>query len=81
MMPHLGLFHGKSSIKVQYNAGHGGSFNYHYDSSGDTRRLTMLLYLNEDWEEAAGGTIEVKQLMVNIIRLSVAFLLCFNFRN
>ena len=57
LLPALLLYSGHSSIKLQLNAGN-GSFPFHYDSPGnrtDTRRLTVLLYLNSGWCEGDGG--------------------------
>jgi hypothetical protein len=50
----------RHTLKVQCNEGHGGCFPWHYDNPGrDRRRLSCLLYLNEDWEDSRGGQIEV----------------------
>ncbi|KAF0697871.1 Aste57867_11454 [Aphanomyces stellatus] len=48
------------TLKVQYNAGHGGCFPCHYDNPGrpNKRRLTCLLYLNPAWKEGDGGEIQ-----------------------
>jgi len=57
LLPSLLLYSGHSSIKLQLNTGN-GSFPFHYDSPGnrtDTRRLTVLLYLNSAWREGDGG--------------------------
>ena len=57
LLPSLLLYSGHSSIKLQLNTGN-GSFPFHYDSPGnrtDTRRLTVLVYLNGGWREGDGG--------------------------
>lgn len=44
---------------MQYNAGHGGCFPYHYDNPGppSRRQLTCIIYLNPDWTEGDGGEL------------------------
>ena len=44
---------------MQYNAGHGGCFPYHYDNPGppSKRQLTCIIYLNPDWTEGDGGEL------------------------
>ena len=57
LLPSLLLYSGHSSVKLQLNNGN-GSFPFHFDSPGgrtDTRRLTVLLYLNSAWREGDGG--------------------------
>ena len=50
------------STKVQYNAGGGGCFPLHFDTDPalDTRRLTVIMYLNRDrWNPADGGQLQL----------------------
>ncbi|CAK4402159.1 unnamed protein product [Aphanomyces euteiches] len=49
------------TLKVQFNAGHGGCFPCHYDNPGrpNKRRLTCLIYFNPDWKDGDGGEIEL----------------------
>ena len=57
LLPRLLLYSGHSSLKLQLNTGL-GSFPYHFDSPGnrtDTRRLTLLLYLNPHHLPSHGG--------------------------
>ena len=47
-------------IKVQYNQGNGGCFPLHFDTNGkDGRKLTAILYLNENWKESDGGELVI----------------------
>ena len=50
-----------ASVKLQVNIGDGACFPLHFDSDGalDSRRLTMLTYLNEDWKVGDGGELVV----------------------
>jgi len=49
----------KMSVKLQVNAGNGGCFPIHFDSDAslDSRRLTVLSYLNENWAPGDGGEL------------------------
>lgn len=49
----------KMSVKLQVNAGDGGCFPVHFDSDAslDSRRLTVLTYLNENWAPGDGGEL------------------------
>lgn len=48
------------TIKVQVNDGVGGCFPMHFDTTPQTkRRLTAILYLGEEWEEAHGGQLRL----------------------
>jgi hypothetical protein len=56
----LGLANSGHTVKAQINQGVGGCFPWHYDNPGtDKRRLTCILYLNHNWEEAHGGELVV----------------------
>ena len=47
-------------LKLQYNAGNGGSFPMHFDTAVTTgRELTAILYLNEDWMPTHGGELRI----------------------
>ena len=50
-----------ASVKLQCNIGDGACFPLHFDSDStlDSRRLTMLTYLNEDWKRGDGGELVV----------------------
>ena len=64
-LPHLLLFPGLSSLKLQVNAGR-GCFPFHYDSPGnlaDTRRLTLLLYLNPAYLPSHGGHLLLRPFL------------------
>jgi Rps23 Pro-64 3,4-dihydroxylase Tpa1-like proline 4-hydroxylase len=54
-MPQLSAPLSSQTLKVQLNEG--GCFPMHYDSDRavDTRRITAILYLNDDWNAAADG--------------------------
>lgn len=60
-MPQLQLATGPSAktLKVQYNAGSGGCFPWHYDNAGRPNRrvVTFVVYLNPFWREGDGGEI------------------------
>jgi len=45
------------TVKLQVNTG--GAFPWHYDNPGppNKRKLTLALYLTEDWKESDGGEI------------------------
>ena len=48
----------RQTTKVQFNAGGGGCFPYHFDTDPalDARRLTAILYLNDDdWDSRRDG--------------------------
>eukprot|EP00750_Incisomonas_marina_P020077 INCI3703.2.p1 GENE.INCI3703.2~~INCI3703.2.p1 ORF type:complete len:315 (-),score=28.86 INCI3703.2:377-1321(-) len=49
------------TVKVQFNGGDGGCFPYHFDTDPalDSRRLTAILYLNEQWDAEAGGQLQL----------------------
>jgi Rps23 Pro-64 3,4-dihydroxylase Tpa1-like proline 4-hydroxylase len=49
------------SIKGQKNEGHGGCFPIHSDSDAflDSRQITCILYLNENWKPNDGGEIRL----------------------
>lgn len=76
--PSLGLSvaQGKSSIKIQQNLGAGGCFPFHYDSPGgskDSRRITLLLYLNEAWQQGDGGELELQPFLRPLVRVAPRF--------
>jgi hypothetical protein len=52
----------------RYNAGEGGCFMMHYDTSSKTsdRELTAILYLNDGWEHGDGG--ELRSVRSRIVR-------------
>lgn len=60
-LPQLQLAMGPSAktVKLQYNAGSGGCFPWHYDNAGrpNRRAVTIVVYLNPDWREGDGGEI------------------------
>jgi Rps23 Pro-64 3,4-dihydroxylase Tpa1-like proline 4-hydroxylase len=44
------------------NTGEGGCFPLHYDGPGgvkDSRRVTALLYMNNDWKPVDGGCLRI----------------------
>jgi hypothetical protein len=49
----------RASVKLQINDGRGGCFPLHFDGdqSLDSRVVTMLCYLNEDWRTEDGGEL------------------------
>mmetsp|Transcript_22695 Transcript_22695/g.43377 ORF Transcript_22695/g.43377 Transcript_22695/m.43377 type:complete len:351 (-) Transcript_22695:378-1430(-) len=49
------------ALKVQYNEGDGGCFPMHLDSDPDldSRQLTAIFYLNQDWEPHHGGMLRL----------------------
>ncbi|PRP75791.1 hypothetical protein PROFUN_08785 [Planoprotostelium fungivorum] len=51
----------KLDIKIQYNAGEGGCFPMHFDTTTNVskRRVTGTLYLNPDWIPEHGGQLRV----------------------
>ncbi|KAL4439271.1 hypothetical protein ABPG77_004173 [Micractinium sp. CCAP 211/92] len=59
LMPELRL--GSQAIKLQYNAGHGGSFPMHFDTdaSVDSRKVTTIWYLNPGWKQGDGGELRL----------------------
>jgi Rps23 Pro-64 3,4-dihydroxylase Tpa1-like proline 4-hydroxylase len=71
LLPSLNLYHGDSTIKVQYNSGN-GAFPFHFDSPGgrDTRRVTALLYLNPDWKEEHGGHLRLQPFLKTPVRVA-----------
>jgi Rps23 Pro-64 3,4-dihydroxylase Tpa1-like proline 4-hydroxylase len=48
-------------IKIQYNAGQGGCFPMHFDTTPQVsnRQITGTLYLNPDWKPSDGGQLRV----------------------
>jgi Rps23 Pro-64 3,4-dihydroxylase Tpa1-like proline 4-hydroxylase len=74
-LPELEIFSGSTAIKVQINRSL-GAFNYHYDSPGgkkDTRRLTCLLYLNEEYTESDGGQIKLQPFLSSAVEIVPSF--------
>ena len=72
LLPSLLLYSGHSSIKLQLNTGN-GSFPFHYDSPGnrtDTRRLTVLLYLNSGWRDGAGGEMVLQGWLQRRVKIA-----------
>lgn len=49
------------TLKLQRNAGQGGCFPCHYDNPGmpNKRKLTCLLYLNDQWTPGDGGEVQL----------------------
>ncbi|EGD75092.1 EGL-Nine protein [Salpingoeca rosetta] len=47
------------TLKLQYNDGTGGCFPYHYDNPAppNKRLLTVLVYLNANWQQGDGGEL------------------------
>ena len=75
LLPHLLLYPGHSSLKLQLNTGH-GSFPFHYDSPGgrkDTRRLTLLLYLNPQYVREHGGELVLQPMMGRRVEVEPAW--------
>lgn len=66
----------RSSIKLQMNTGGSGpgrAFPFHYDSPGgskDSRRLTMLLYLNSSWQPGDGGELVLQPFLTPAVRIA-----------
>jgi Rps23 Pro-64 3,4-dihydroxylase Tpa1-like proline 4-hydroxylase len=66
----------RSSIKLQFNTGGSGpgrAFPFHFDSPGgskDSRRLTMLLYLNEKWQKGDGGELVLQPFLTPAVRIA-----------
>ena len=72
LLPSLLLYTGHSSVKLQLNTGN-GSFPFHYDSPGnrtDTRRLTVLLYLNSDWQPGHGGEMVLQGWLLSAVKVA-----------
>lgn len=72
LLPALLLYSGHSSIKLQLNSGN-GSFPFHYDSPGnrtDTRRLTVLLYLNSGWRADDGGEMVLQPWLQRRVKVA-----------
>lgn len=59
LIPELNL--DRLDIKVQYNAGNGGCFPMHFDTTpqASNRQITGTLYLNPDWSSKDGGELRV----------------------
>jgi Rps23 Pro-64 3,4-dihydroxylase Tpa1-like proline 4-hydroxylase len=51
----------RQDVKVQVNVGNGACFPMHADSDGtvDDRKITAIVYLNEEWEEGDGGELRL----------------------
>lgn len=51
----------RSMVKMQINQGRGACFPLHFDSDAsiDSRRMTMLAYLNEGWTRGDGGELVI----------------------
>eukprot|EP00879_Flechtneria_rotunda_P028831 GHRR01031061.1.p1 GENE.GHRR01031061.1~~GHRR01031061.1.p1 ORF type:complete len:400 (+),score=113.92 GHRR01031061.1:185-1384(+) len=49
------------AVKLQYNAGAGSCFPMHFDSDEqlDGRRVTVIFYLNKDWQPSHGGQLRL----------------------
>ena len=49
----------RASVKLQMNDGSGGCFPLHFDGDAalDSRLVTMLCYLNEDWRAEDAGEL------------------------
>jgi len=47
------------TLKIQHNQGEGGCFPVHFDTDAglDSRSVTAILYLNEDWKASDGGQL------------------------
>ena len=57
--PWLQLSH-LDTMKLQYNEGVGGCFPMHKDSTSATgRRLTVILYLTENWQKSQAGELRL----------------------
>ncbi len=56
----LGAGDRSRTVKLQVNEG-GGAFPWHYDNPGppNARALTLLVYLNPDWQPGDGGELEL----------------------
>lgn len=66
LLPELKLYNGDTSLKVQVVDGNKGAFPYHYDSPGgakDSRRLSCLLYLNQNWKPEDGGILRLQPFL------------------
>jgi hypoxia-inducible factor prolyl hydroxylase len=63
MKPHsesLGGVYERSDAMLSIYPGEGARFAKHIDNStGDGRRLTLLMYLNPDWKKEDGGALRV----------------------
>ena len=59
-------------MKLQYNAGGGGCFPWHYDnpSRPNKRRLTVLVYLNPDWVDGDGGELQLLPFLGKKVTIS-----------
>ena len=74
LLPSLHLYSGHSSIKIQHNTG--GSFPFHLDSPGntkDTRRLTLLLYLNPSYDTSQGGALILQPFLLAPVAIHPLF--------
>ena len=54
-LPPPGLSAKIHTNKLAVCLGEGSKYDKHYDNSGDLRKLTVLVYLQEAWDEANGG--------------------------
>ena len=75
LFPSLLLYSGHSSLKLQLNSG-GGCFPFHLDSPGDTkdtRRLTLLLYLNPTYTPADGGALLLQPFLARPVAVQPLF--------
>jgi hypothetical protein len=63
------------TVKLQYNAGNGGCFPWHYDNPGlpNKRKISMLTYLNPDWKLGDGGELVLKPFLENDIVIAPTF--------
>ena len=78
LLPSLLLYSGHSSLKIQLNSG-GGCFPFHLDSPGDlkdTRRLTLLLYLNPDYTPSDGGSLLLQPFLAPPVSVHPVFNRC-----
>lgn len=77
-LPHLDIqvAKGLGSVKLQYNEGNRACFPFHFDSPGglkDTRRITLLLYLNEGWSTGVGGEIVLQPFLASPVHVRPLF--------
>ena len=62
------------TVKLQINTG--GAFPYHFDNPGgaqQNRKLTCILYLNEDYEDKCGGEIVLVPFMGPFVTIRPIF--------